>query len=226
MLLRKRGFKVLVRASVVTCAVCLLCSRYLAHGGTLEGTVQLDDVPPVPPGAQYRARTRSPILQPDAARAVVWLETADGKYPAAATSAGVQVAQQGYQFRPGILAVQVGTEARFPNQDQEFHSVFSYSQTKRFDLGRYRMGEETPPVVFDKAGVVKIYCEIRKHMRSIVLVLESPWFGLTDTDGKFELKNIPPGSYILKTYLPTDKTLENPVTVTDAATTVVGVGAP
>jgi plastocyanin len=189
----------------------------VASGGVVEGVVRLQDLPPVQPGAQYRTRARHPVLPADAARAVVWLETTDGHYPRPVPAGPVHIAQQGYQFRPGILAVQVGSEVRFPNQDEEFHSVFSYSQTKRFDLGRYRRDEETPPVVFDRAGVVKIYCEIHKHMRSIVLVLESPWFAVTDPEGRFRLDGVPAGAYVLRAWLPTDHTLQQPVSV-DAMT--------
>lgn len=176
--------------------------------GSIQGTVSLGAVMPLQAGTQYRTRTRSPILPPDTARAVVWLEPVDGGYPAAAPDSEVSIAQQGYQFRPGISAVRVGSAVRFPNQDDEFHSVFSYSQTRRFDLGRYRRGEESPAVVFDKPGVVKIYCEIHKHMRSILLVLDSPWFTVSGAEGDFRIDNVPPGRYVLKTFLPSEKTVE------------------
>ena len=36
-----------------------------------------------------------------------------------------------------LLAIQVGTKVEFPNQDDTYHNIFSYSPPKRFDLGRY-----------------------------------------------------------------------------------------
>ena len=202
----------------------ILGSVPAARAGTVEGTVHLDALPPVQPGAAYRGRTRSPILPRDAARAVVWLEPANGAYPAVTAAAPVQIAQEGYQFRPGITAVQVGTAARFPNRDEEFHSVFSYSQAKRFDLGRYRKDEETPAIGFDQPGVVKIYCEIHKHMRSIVVVVESPWFVVTDENGTFRLDDIPAGDYRVKAWLPTDRTVEDRLQVPDGPPVRIDLG--
>ena len=49
--------------------------------------------------------------------------------------------------------------------DDEFHNVFSYSRVKRFDLGRFRKDENSPVLTFEKPGLVKIYCEIHKHMQ-------------------------------------------------------------
>lgn len=46
-----------------------------------------------------------------------------------------------------------------------------------------RKDEESPAVIFDRPGVVMIYCEIHRHMRSILLVLETPWFTVTDEAG-------------------------------------------
>ena len=108
-------------------------------------------------------------------------------YPPPSPAPPPDIGQQGYQFRPGISAVRTGTQVAFPNHDDEFHNVFSYSRAKRFDLGRFRKDEQSPLITFDQPGLVKIYCEIHKHMRSLLLVLDTPWFVETDTDGRFQL---------------------------------------
>ena len=53
------------------------------------------------------------------------------------------MAQKNLNFGPGILPIQVGTTVEFPNLDDTYHNVFSYSKTKRFDLGRYRKDEKS-----------------------------------------------------------------------------------
>ena len=85
------------------------------------------------------------------------------------------------------MAVRTGTQVAFPNHDDEFHNVFSYSRAKRFDLGRFRKDEQSPLITFDQPGLVKIYCEIHKHMRSLLLVLDTPWFVETDSGGRFQI---------------------------------------
>ena len=52
-----------------------------------------------------------------------------------------QIVQKDLKFTPSLLVVPVDTVVSFPNLDLEFHNVFSYSKTKRFDLGRYHKGE-------------------------------------------------------------------------------------
>jgi len=181
--------------------------------GAVSGTVNFDQNVRIAHPARYRMRTRTPILDPDPPRAIVYLETLDGHYPDASASTAVEIGQQGYQFRPGMLAVRTGTEVSFPNRDDEFHSVFSYSSVKRFDLGRFRKDEPSPQVHFDTAGLVKVYCEIHKHMRGFVLVLETPWFTATDVAGNYVIDQVPPGEYRLRAFLPSEVTLEIGVTI-------------
>jgi hypothetical protein len=121
--------------------------------------------------------------------------------------------QSGYQFSPGVLAVQTGTEITFPNRDDDYHNVFSYSKTKRFDLGRFRKDETPPALVFDKPGIVRLYCEIHGHMRGIVLVLDTPHFAATSADGHFKLNGLPSGNFTLKAWLDEKTTLEQPVSL-------------
>ena len=99
----------------------------------------------------------------------------------------------------------------FPNLDDEYHSVFSYSKTKRFDLGRYARDETPAELTFDQAGVVRLFCEIHDHMRGTILVLDTPYFTRTDADGRYRLTNLPAGRHLLKAWLDEDTVLERPV---------------
>ena len=149
--------------------------------------------------------------------AVVYLE---GNFPVAATNQTVaaKVVQQQFQFLPAVLPVRTGTTVEFPNNDDSYHNVFSYSKAKRFDLGRYRKDEKPAAVVFDQAGAVKLYCEIHEHMRATILVLDTPHFTLTDTNGNFRLPHLPAGKFLLKAWLNEKTQLERPVELKDGET--------
>jgi plastocyanin len=97
-------------------------------------------------------------------------------------------------FVPGLLPIVVGTTVRFPNHDQIHHHVYSFSRTKTFELPLYK-GTDAPPVLFDKAGVVKVGCNIHDWMSGIILVLPTPYFAQTDAEGRFTLADLPHGQY-------------------------------
>jgi hypothetical protein len=127
----------------------------------------------------------------------------EGLFPAKPTNALTPriLGQRNLQFAPALLPIQKGTVVEFPNYDDLYHNVFSYSKTKRFDLGRYRKDERPAAQLFDKPGVVKLNCEIHEHMRGIILVLDTPYFTKTDTNGHYRLESLPAGRFTLKAWL-------------------------
>jgi len=104
--------------------------------------------------------------------------------------------QRNMQFHPQVLPILAGTTVRFPNRDHLFHNVFSYSQAKEFDLGRYPINDSRS-VTFDKPGVVRVYCDIHSNMNAIILVLPHPYFATPDDEGRYQIRHVPPGRYTL-----------------------------
>jgi plastocyanin len=141
--------------------------------------------------------------------AVVYLE---GSFPKPSSLPAKQMAQKDLAFVPMVLPVQTGTRVEFPNFDNTYHNIFSYSAAKRFDLGRYRSDERPiPSQVFDVPGLVTLRCDIHEHMRGLILVLDTPYFVLSDADGNYRLSGLPAGHYTLKAWLDSKTTRERPV---------------
>jgi plastocyanin len=188
----------------------ILFSALLCFGATLgfagaaiEGTVAIPPAKPVTVNARYQSKISGVIGQPSAPLAVVYLE---GNFRGrGTTNISAKVIQQQFQFLPAVLPIQVGTTVEFPNLDDSYHNVFSYSKAKRFDLGRYRKDEKPAAITFDQAGTVKLFCEIHEHMRGTILVLNTPHFTRTDTNGDYRLERLPAGRFVLKAWLD-DKT--------------------
>ncbi len=203
-------------AFLAPASILLLAALAGAQGtATVEGTVAM----PTPRAApvskpRYPVATSYEVGPPDPSVAVVYLE---GEFPARpAPKATVQ--QRRYQFAPGVLAVARGTVVEFPNLDDEYHSVFSYSKPKRFDLGRYSKDERPAALTFDETGVVKLYCEIHDHMRGTILVLDTPYFVTTDVEGRYRLDGLPPGRWTLKAWVDDDTVRERTVELGTGAT--------
>ena len=107
------------------------------------------------------------------------------------------VRQKDAMFVPHILPIMVGTTVEWPNEDPIFHNVFSKSDVKSFDLDLYKKGDPPKRVLFDKPGEVDVFCSIHSRMTCIILVLENPFFALTDAHGRYTITNVPPGEYTL-----------------------------
>jgi plastocyanin len=128
-------------------------------------------------------------------RAVVYLESDDlNQGPYVSNAKNPSLDQKNLQFHPQVLPVMVGTKVEFPNRDNLFHNVFSYSQAKEFDLGRYPK-DDSRSVTFDRPGVVRVYCDIHSHMSATILVLKHPYFTSPDDSGVYVLSRVPPGRY-------------------------------
>ena len=104
------------------------------------------------------------------------------------------------QFRPHILAIQKGTQVRFPNSDSTKHHVYSFSPAKSFELQLYKE-VEADPLLFSKAGLVPIGCNIHDWMLGYILVVDTPYFQKTDSKGHVTL-DLPYGDYQLEVWHP------------------------
>jgi plastocyanin len=177
---------------------------------TVEGRVELPKSHSAPVMAKrYEIVTHSGVLSTQPPLAVVYLV---GSFPKRSSPPARQVAQKDLTFVPSLLPVQVGARVEFPNLDDTYHSIFSYSPAKRFDLGRYRPEERPiPSQVFDTPGLVTLRCDIHDHMRGLILVLDTPYFVVTGADGRFRLSRLPAGHYTLKAWIDSKTTRELPV---------------
>jgi plastocyanin len=148
---------------------------------------------------RYGTNVEAPMTPSNPPAAVVYLDGEFATKPAAATTA--EMTQRNMLFAPDLVAVRVGGSVAFPNLDNVYHNVFSYSKAKRFDLGRYRKDDKPAMVIFDKPGVVTVHCEIHDRMRGTILVLDTPYFRKTDTAGHYRLEHLPAGHFILKAWI-------------------------
>lgn len=164
-----------------------------AFAGQIKGTVKVKGLRS--PAEILVYLTKAPTLSPDP------------------TAAKVVMDQRNLTFVPHVLPIIVGTTVQFPNNDKVDHNVFSLSRTKQFSLGSYKPGE-FKTVLFDKPGIVELRCDVHAEMAAFILVMQNPYWAMTDHEGRFEIPNpntfknlgisemetLPPGKYFLKTW--------------------------
>jgi plastocyanin len=189
----------------------------LFAGAVVEGRVELPKSQSAPVQAKrYEIVTKAGVLSTQPPLAVVFL---DGNFPRPASLPTKEVEQKDLTFIPALLPIEVGTKVQFPNLDDQYHNIFSYSPAKRFDLGRYRPEERPiPSVMFDKPGLVTLRCDIHEHMRGLILVLSTPYFVMTDTAGRFRLDKLPAGRHTLKAWIDSRTTREKRIDLKEGQT--------
>jgi plastocyanin len=193
--------------SQLSVLLSLLLLPALAHaaGGEVSGEVTVID------GKKPR-KDRSGV--------VVYLEGVPSPAGAPPGSAPSAMRQREQQFSPRVVAVQKGGKVEFPNDDKIFHNVFSLSQPAKFDLGLYKSGT-SKSVTFDRPGTVDVYCNIHPEMVATIKVLDTPYFAVSDKDGRFKIAGVPAGTYPVVAWQPRGEPARGSVTVGSGGTATV-----
>jgi len=98
------------------------------------------------------------------------------------------------KFAPEVKVITRGSVVSFPNKDDISHHVYSFSEAKQFELPLYQ-GQAAEPVKFEQAGVVSLGCNIHDWMKGYVLVVDTPFYALTDENGFAKIDSLPVDQY-------------------------------
>jgi plastocyanin len=165
----------------------------------------------------------------DAGPVVVYLEGDGAPLHFELPKRSLELHQKDASFAPAFLVIAAGETVVMPNDDVIFHNVFSYSTPNDFDLGLYPRGESRAKT-FQYPGVVRVYCSIHESMSATIFVAPSIWHALAGPHGEFELRDVPPGKYRLRTWNRRLPPVSQPVEVKSSdvvtANLVVAAGAP
>jgi plastocyanin len=145
------------------------------------------------------------------ADAVVYLQQVPGTFPPTAET----MDQKQMQFIPHVLAVVAGSTVKFANSDPTPHNVFSPDHEK-YNLGTFPQGQSKEYAFGKCAAFPCVYtqlCRIHPEMEGFVVVLQNRYFAVSDRDGKFEIKDVPPGNYTVGVWHPKLKGQPKPAVV-------------
>src|SRR5215468_11896899 len=134
----------------------------------------------------------------------------------------VVVNQRKMAFIPHVIAVQQGTTVEFLNSDPVGHNVYwpSISGNKKLshNLGTWPKGEKKS-FQFNDVGIASLLCNVHPEMSGYIVVAPTPYFAVTDKSGNYEIKDVPPGKYTLKSWSEDGKVTTQAVEVGAGAVT-------
>jgi plastocyanin len=155
-------------------------------------------------------------IRKDHARVVVFLDRVPAGYTTPSRVDAV-VSQRDRSFFPRVLPIVKGTTVRFPNDDTVFHNAFSLFKNDPFDLGTYPVGTSRSRV-FAQTGWVRVYCNIHPDMMTSLLVLDNPFFDVTDGAGLFVIPGVPDGDFSLRVWHEFGDEVRQAVSLSDRTT--------
>ena len=182
-----------------------------AHGGTISGIVHFTKTPP--PAVEIDM-AQDPVCAMSGAdmtadyvvnhgglaNVLVYVQSGLGNRAYPIPREPVVIDQKGCRFVPHVSVAMVGQEVRFTNSDNTQHNVHmsptapgnnAFDVTQRAGanpISRYFQSPET---------MMAIRCNNHPWMHSYLNVVTNPFSAVTNADGRFTIKGLPPGTYTL-----------------------------
>lgn len=112
----------------------------------------------------------------------------------------VVIDQRGCIYIPHVNAVVAGQSVRISNNDNTAHNVKLQAQiNERFN--KQQVPGAAINTIFEYAEMsMTLKCDVHNWMKSYVHVLNHPFFAITQENGSFEIRGLPPGKYELTTW--------------------------
>lgn len=147
-------------------------------------------------------------------------EGLEGKtFPAPSTS--VAIDQKGCTYSPHVFGIQVGQDLEIINSDNTLHNIHSLAEKgKQFNLGMPIQGMKLKKKFDQPEIMVKMKCDVHPWMSAYIGVLPHSFYGTTDDQGKFEIKNLPDGEYTIEAWHEKYGTQTQKITVSGSDATI------
>ena len=183
--------------------------------GSISGTVRLEGAPPTFKAIDMSAEAAcvqanpSPVVPPIVvtgahgalANVVVYVKSGLGSYRFDVPSTPVALDQKGCMYEPRILAVMKRQTFEVHNEDPTIHNVHAMPRENRPWNKSEPVGDPPIEANFPKPELaIWIACNIHPWMRAYMFVFANPYFAITPKTGEFELKGIPPGTYVIEAW--------------------------
>jgi hypothetical protein len=199
-----------------------------ATAGSISGTVVLDGAPPALKPIDMSATPAcvqanpSPVVPPIVvtgengalANVVVYVKDGLGRYKFDTPTEIVALGQKNCMYDPHVVALMTNQPFEVQNNDPTLHNVHPMPKRNRQWSSSQPAGSAALKSTFGRPEfAMEVLCNVHPWMRAWVFVFDHPYFAVTSKSGKFELKNLPPGTYTIEAWQETYPAQDQTVTV-------------
>jgi len=187
-----------------------------ATAGDVKGTVALDGTAPKNEAIKMNAdpvclrENKSPQFQEtyevgsdgkSLANVFVYVKDGLGNYVYDTPTTPATIDQKECRYHPHVFGMRVGQPLEIINDDPTLHNIHAMPKVNaEFNTGQPIQGMKTTHTFTAKEVMIPFKCDVHGWMNAYVGVLDHPYFAVTDKDGKFELKTLPPGTYTIEAW--------------------------
>ena len=185
-----------------------------AKAGTLTGRALFDGPAPANPPIKMTADPACLRANPNGAmfdtftvkdggldNVFVYVKDGLGNYYFDVPTESLKLDQQGCRYSPHVFGIRVGQPLEIVNNDSTLHNVHALGQSNaEFNFAQQIQGMKNQKTFTAKEVMVPFKCDVHGWMNAYAGVLDHPYFAVTTNGGRFELKNLPAGTYTIEAW--------------------------
>ena len=117
-------------------------------------------------------------------------------YKGEVPSTPVVLDQKGCIYTPHVFGIQAGQDLLVKNSDATLHNIHSMPKTnKEFNFAMPKVVKQKKAKFDSAEDPFYIKCDVHPWMKTWALVSDHPYYAVTDSNGDYEIKGVPPGTY-------------------------------
>ena len=185
-----------------------------ASTATVSGVVKFEGKLPAPAPISMAAdptcakQHHAPVLSQDVVtdgkgglqNAIVFVADGLGDRTFDQPSQPVVIDQKGCMYEPHVVAMQANQPLELVNQDPTSHNIHPVPSNNREWNKAEPPGTKAEETFSREEIAIPLKCNIHPWMRGYIAVFKHPFFTVTKADGSFDLRGLPPGTYVIKAW--------------------------